>query len=80
MLTKCKDVKPEEERKQALLRKCAHVRGLGEYVQNFLAPTFDIFLRIFSGKVKFGANKEAKMILEGHRACSPEKFLKIYIL
>ena len=30
--------------------------GPGEYVQNFLAPTFDFFKRIFSGKVKFEAN------------------------
>ena len=54
----------------AFFRKCGHVRGVGD-IQNILAPNFDIFKRIFSGKVKFEANSESKMI---PGACSPENF------
>ena len=58
MLTECKDVIPAKERKQALFRKCVHVRGVR--IQNFSAPNVDIFKGIFSGKVKFEAIRETK--------------------
>ena len=47
-----------------------------EYIQNFLAPTFDFFKRIFSGKVKFEANRETKMNLEGSGGMLPWKIFE----
>ena len=50
------------------------------YIQNFLAQNFDIFKRIFSGKVQFEATRETNMILEGSGGMLPGKFSKIYLL
>ena len=48
----------------------------GKYIQNFLAPNFDIFKRIFSDKVKFEANRKTKMILGGSGCMLPRKIFK----
>ena len=69
-LTECKYVKPGKG--QTLFRKCVHVRGV--YLE-LLAPIFNT-KRIFSGKVKFEANKETKMILVGVGGMFSRKIFK----
>ena len=52
-----------------------------KHIQNFLAQNFDFFKRIFSGNIKFEANKETIIILVGSEgACFSGKFFKIYVL
>ena len=75
MLTECKHVKPEKERKEALFRKCIHARGV--YSELFSTQFCHFFERIFSGKVEFDANRKTKMVLGFPEACSPGKILKI---
>ena len=50
----------------------------GKYIQNFLAPKIlTLSKRIFSGKVKFEANRETKMIIGGFGGMLPRKSFEI---
>ena len=72
MVTECKNVKygTKKSVNKPFLENISMRR---EYIQNFLAPNFDIFQAYFFWQSKFETNRETKVILEGSGGMLPPK-------